>query len=171
MRVFVLGASGAIGTRLVPQLVDRSHEAIGSSHSPDRAKRLRSPGAEPFPLDALDARAVREAVGSARPDACRRAGGAVVRPRSLARHPRCRRTRPGPLSAVEARARDAETMQSRETLSGSGLSVEDGGGRRTDQCRGEGDIDYAGSTWVAEHASERYPHDEPGGQDQDDHHA
>ena len=30
MRVFVAGASGAIGTRLVPQLVDRGHEVIGT---------------------------------------------------------------------------------------------------------------------------------------------
>jgi nucleoside-diphosphate-sugar epimerase len=33
MRVFVAGASGAIGTRLVPQLVDRGHEVIGTSRS------------------------------------------------------------------------------------------------------------------------------------------
>jgi nucleoside-diphosphate-sugar epimerase len=31
MRVFVVGASGAIGTRLVPQLLDRGHEVIGTA--------------------------------------------------------------------------------------------------------------------------------------------
>jgi uncharacterized protein YbjT (DUF2867 family) len=41
MRVFVVGASGAVGTRLVPQLVSRGHEVIGSSRSADRAERLR----------------------------------------------------------------------------------------------------------------------------------
>jgi nucleoside-diphosphate-sugar epimerase len=69
MRVFVVGASGAIGTRLVPQLIDRGHEVIGSARSPEKAERLRRLGAESVVLDALDARAVREAVGAAQPDA------------------------------------------------------------------------------------------------------
>ena len=41
MRVFVAGATGAIGARLVPQLVGHGHEVIGSSRSPERARRLR----------------------------------------------------------------------------------------------------------------------------------
>jgi nucleoside-diphosphate-sugar epimerase len=69
MRVFVVGASGAIGTRLVPQLIGRGHEVIGTCRSPDKAERLRALGAEPVMLDALDARAVREAVATATPDA------------------------------------------------------------------------------------------------------
>jgi 2-alkyl-3-oxoalkanoate reductase len=69
MRVFVVGASGAIGIRLVPQLIERGHEVIGSSRSPDKAERLRALGAEPVVLDALDARAVRGAVAAAEPDA------------------------------------------------------------------------------------------------------
>ena len=69
MRVFVVGASGAIGSRLVPQLIERGHEVIGSARSPDKAERLRGLGAEAVVLDALDARAVREAVAAARPDA------------------------------------------------------------------------------------------------------
>jgi nucleoside-diphosphate-sugar epimerase len=69
MRVFVVGASGAIGSRLVPQLIERGHEVIGSARSPDKAERLRRLGAEPVVLDALDARAVREAVVAAQPDA------------------------------------------------------------------------------------------------------
>ena len=47
MRVFVAGATGAIGTRLVPQLVERGHEVIGTSRSPEKADRLRALGAEP----------------------------------------------------------------------------------------------------------------------------
>ena len=39
MRVFVAGASGAIGTRLVPQLIDRGHEVIGTFRSPGNADR------------------------------------------------------------------------------------------------------------------------------------
>jgi 2-alkyl-3-oxoalkanoate reductase len=69
MRVLVVGASGAIGTRLVPQLIDAGHEVIGTSRSTDKAEQLRSLGAEPVVLDALDARAVREAVAAAEPDA------------------------------------------------------------------------------------------------------
>jgi nucleoside-diphosphate-sugar epimerase len=69
MRVFVAGASGAIGTRLVPQLIDRGHEVIGSFRSPGNAERVRALGAEPVALDLLDARAVRKAVLEAAPDA------------------------------------------------------------------------------------------------------
>src|SRR5918999_2575188 len=69
MRVFVAGASGAIGTRLVPQLIDRGHEVIGTHRSPGGAERVRALGAAPVALDLLDARAVRAAVLAAEPDA------------------------------------------------------------------------------------------------------
>jgi nucleoside-diphosphate-sugar epimerase len=65
MRVFVTGASGAIGTRLVPQLIDAGHEVIGTHNSPTSAELLRTLGANPVLLDLLDARAVREAVRDA----------------------------------------------------------------------------------------------------------
>jgi nucleoside-diphosphate-sugar epimerase len=69
MRVFVAGASGAIGTRLVPQLVDRGHEVIGTFRSPGNAERVRALGAKAIALDLLDARAVRRAVLETRPEA------------------------------------------------------------------------------------------------------
>jgi 2-alkyl-3-oxoalkanoate reductase len=69
MRVFVAGASGAIGTRLVPQLIDRGHEVIGTSRSPGNAERVRALGADPITLDLLDPRAVRKAVLETAPDA------------------------------------------------------------------------------------------------------
>ena len=69
MRVFVAGASGAIGSRLVPQLIDRGHEVIGTSRSPGNAERVRALGAEPIALDLLDPRAVRKAVLETKPDA------------------------------------------------------------------------------------------------------
>src|SRR4051794_3551532 len=69
MRVFVVGASGAIGRRLVPQLIDRSHQVVGTCRSPDRVEQLRELGAEPVVLDLLDPDAVRKAVVAARPDA------------------------------------------------------------------------------------------------------
>ncbi len=69
MRVFVAGASGAIGSRLVPQLIDRGHEVIGTFRSPGNAERVRALGAEPIALDLLDPRAVRKAVLEAEPEA------------------------------------------------------------------------------------------------------
>src|SRR5919108_1972004 len=69
MRVFVAGASGAIGSRLVPQLIDCGHEVIGTHNSPTSAELLQTLGAKPVMLDLLDARAVRKAVLEAEPDA------------------------------------------------------------------------------------------------------
>ena len=69
MRVFVAGASGAIGTRLVPQLIDVWHEVIGTGRSPRSPERLRALGAKPVALDLLDARAVRKAVLASEPEA------------------------------------------------------------------------------------------------------
>src|ERR671934_1968085 len=69
MRIFVAGASGAIGSRLVPQLIDAGHEVIGTHNSPTSAELLRRLGAKPVMLDLLDARAVRKAVLENEPDA------------------------------------------------------------------------------------------------------
>jgi nucleoside-diphosphate-sugar epimerase len=69
MRVFVAGASGAIGTWLVPQLVDRGHKVVGTSRSAEKAEHIRALGAEPVALDLLDRAAVRRAVREAAPDA------------------------------------------------------------------------------------------------------
>jgi 2-alkyl-3-oxoalkanoate reductase len=69
MRVLVAGASGAIGTRLVPQLVDHGHEVIGTCHSPGKTELLQDLGAEPVVLDLLDPVAVGKAVVDAKPDA------------------------------------------------------------------------------------------------------
>jgi nucleoside-diphosphate-sugar epimerase len=69
MRVLVAGASGAIGSRLVPQLVDRGHEVIGPHRKPDTAEHVRALGATPVQLDLLDPRAVRQAVLATEPDA------------------------------------------------------------------------------------------------------
>jgi nucleoside-diphosphate-sugar epimerase len=69
MRVLVTGSSGAIGTRLVPHLIARGHEVIGTFRSPRSAERLRALGADPLPLDLLDRLAVRRAVFETAPDA------------------------------------------------------------------------------------------------------
>src|SRR5918997_1737153 len=60
---------GAIGSRLVPQLIDRGHEVIGTSTSRESAERVRALGAEAITLDLLDPRAVRKAVLETKPDA------------------------------------------------------------------------------------------------------
>jgi nucleoside-diphosphate-sugar epimerase len=69
MRVFVAGASGALGSRLVPQLIDAGHEVTGAHHSPGSAELLRALGAKPVRLDLLDAGAVRKAVLENQPEA------------------------------------------------------------------------------------------------------
>jgi nucleoside-diphosphate-sugar epimerase len=69
MRVLVVGASGAIGRRLVSQLAERGHQVTGTSRSAANAGRLAGLGADPAVLDVLDAAAVRAVVDAARPDA------------------------------------------------------------------------------------------------------
>src|ERR1700752_4784234 len=69
MRVLVVGATGVIGTRLVPLLAEHGHQVTGTSRSAAKAGQLRSLGAEPAVLDVLDDGAVRAAGEQARPDA------------------------------------------------------------------------------------------------------
>lgn len=69
MRIFVAGASGAIGCRLVPQLIDHGHEVVGTFRTPGHAERVRALGAAPIQLDLLDAAAVRRAVLASEPEA------------------------------------------------------------------------------------------------------
>ncbi|TVZ00272.1 NAD(P)-dependent oxidoreductase [Trebonia kvetii] len=69
MRVLVVGATGVIGTRLVPLLAERGHQVTGTSRSAAKAGQLSSLGAEPAVLDVLDAAAARAVVAQARPDA------------------------------------------------------------------------------------------------------
>lgn len=69
MRVFVAGATGAIGRRLVPQLIARGHHVTATVRNPERAGPLRGLGAEPVVVDGLDGVAVGEAVVRAEPDA------------------------------------------------------------------------------------------------------
>ena len=69
MRVFVTGASGALGSRLVTQLIDAGHDVIGTHNSPASAELLRTLGAKPVMVDLLDAGAVRKAVLENEPEA------------------------------------------------------------------------------------------------------
>jgi nucleoside-diphosphate-sugar epimerase len=66
MRVFIAGAGGAIGRRLVPMLVQRGHEVVGTTRGD--LDKVRALGAEPVVMDALDPQSVTNAVGKATPD-------------------------------------------------------------------------------------------------------
>jgi nucleoside-diphosphate-sugar epimerase len=68
MRVFVAGATGAIGRQLVPRLVAAGHEVHGMTRSESKQAMLAELGAVPVVADALDADQVAEAVAGAQPD-------------------------------------------------------------------------------------------------------
>jgi nucleoside-diphosphate-sugar epimerase len=69
MRVFVAGASGALGRQLVPRLVAAGHDVAGTTRTAAKRDLVRALGAEPVLLDALDRAAVDRAVAEARPHA------------------------------------------------------------------------------------------------------
>ncbi|MGH8943994.1 MAG: NAD-dependent epimerase/dehydratase family protein [Acidimicrobiia bacterium] len=68
MRVFVAGATGAIGQRLVPLLIDSGHEVVGTTRTPAKVDGLRLVGATPVVLDGRDDEAVRRAILEAEPE-------------------------------------------------------------------------------------------------------
>lgn len=69
MRVFLAGATGAIGRSLLPLLLAEGHEVTGTTRSVEKVEGLRAAGAQPVVCDALDRSSLIEAVKSARPDA------------------------------------------------------------------------------------------------------
>lgn len=69
MRIFLAGATGAIGTALVPLLLDAGHEVIGTSRSTGGVDRLNAAGATGVRLDVFDRTAVRDALLGCAPDA------------------------------------------------------------------------------------------------------
>lgn len=68
MKVFVAGATGALGRQLVPALVAHGHDVVGMTRTAEKAELVRGLGAEPAIADGLDADAVGSAVGRAGPD-------------------------------------------------------------------------------------------------------
>jgi 2-alkyl-3-oxoalkanoate reductase len=69
VRVFLAGASGAIGRQLLPALLADGHEVTAMTSSPAKVEFLRAAGGTPVLADALDAGAVMQAVTQAHPDA------------------------------------------------------------------------------------------------------
>ena len=68
MRVFVAGGTGAIGARLVPQLVVRGHQVTATTSRPGRLAELERMGADAVLMDGLHEASVGEAVAAAKPD-------------------------------------------------------------------------------------------------------
>ena len=68
MRVLIAGASGAVGSRLVPVLVAAGHEVVGTSRSAEHLAPIEAAGARGVVMDGLDAASVRRAVLNAHPD-------------------------------------------------------------------------------------------------------
>lgn len=68
MRVFLAGASGAIGRQLTPLLVAAGHEVAGMTRSPDKVEMLRELGAEPVVVDVYERGALTEAVVAFEPE-------------------------------------------------------------------------------------------------------
>jgi len=68
MRVFVTGATGALGQHLVPALIAAGHEVTATTRTPGKAGQLREAGAEPVVVDGLDREAVIAAVQVASPE-------------------------------------------------------------------------------------------------------
>jgi uncharacterized protein YbjT (DUF2867 family) len=69
MRVFVAGATGAIGQYLIPSLIAAGHEVTGTTRSASKARQLKNAGVTPAIVDGLDRQAVLSAVKAAQPDA------------------------------------------------------------------------------------------------------
>jgi 2-alkyl-3-oxoalkanoate reductase len=68
MKVFVAGATGAIGRQLLPILVAEGHEVTGMTHTPAKQDLIRRLGARPAVADGLDPEAVAQAVAEAEPE-------------------------------------------------------------------------------------------------------
>jgi nucleoside-diphosphate-sugar epimerase len=67
-RIFLAGAAGAIGMRMLPLLRDAGHCVVGTTRSAAKAETLRAHGVEPVVVDVFDAEALSRAVKAARPD-------------------------------------------------------------------------------------------------------
>ena len=67
-RIFLAGAGGAVGRRLMPLLRDAGHQVFGTTRDPAKAEMLARLGAEPVVVDVFDAAALTRAVAAARPE-------------------------------------------------------------------------------------------------------
>jgi nucleoside-diphosphate-sugar epimerase len=138
MRVFVTGATGALGRYLVPWLVTAGHEVTGTTRTPGKAAQLRAAGAEPVVLDGLDRQAVIAAVRAAAPEVIVHQMTALAGLRSL-RHPdktfaatNKLRTR-GTDNLLAAAARAGTRRVIAQGYAGAGPDKRSGGGLKTEE--------------------------------------
>jgi nucleoside-diphosphate-sugar epimerase len=68
MRIFVAGATGAVGRPLVRELISAGHSVVGLTRTPAKADDVKQMGAEPVVADGLNSRAIRAAVNSTKPE-------------------------------------------------------------------------------------------------------
>jgi nucleoside-diphosphate-sugar epimerase len=68
MRIFLAGATGAIGKRLVPLLLEAGFQVVGTTRSPSRAENLRAAGVEPVVVDVFDRASLVRVTVAAHPD-------------------------------------------------------------------------------------------------------
>jgi nucleoside-diphosphate-sugar epimerase len=89
MQIFLAGATGALGRKLVPALVARGHAVVGMTRSAANQDLVRRLGAQPVVADALDPDAVARAVAAAEPEVIVHQLTALSGPMRLrdARHP------------------------------------------------------------------------------------
>ena len=78
MRILVVGATGAVGKRLLPLLVTRGHQVVGTTRTPEKVDGVRRVGAAGMLLDALDADAVMRVVSEAQPEVVVHQGTALT---------------------------------------------------------------------------------------------
>ena len=83
MKVFVAGATGAVGKRLVPLLISKGHHVVATTRTDGKTEALRASGAETIVLDGLNRNAVIDAVVSSRPEAIVHQMTALASMRSL----------------------------------------------------------------------------------------
>lgn len=85
MKVFLAGGSGVVGSHLIPQLVERGHEVVATTTTPERVAGLEAAGARAVVADLLDGKAVAGAVQHAEPDVVVHQATALSGPLSLRR--------------------------------------------------------------------------------------
>jgi nucleoside-diphosphate-sugar epimerase len=68
MKIFLAGATGAVGRALIPKLIDHGHAVVGTTRSEARAEELRAIGVTPVVVDGLDRHGLVDAVRAAEPD-------------------------------------------------------------------------------------------------------
>ncbi len=133
MKVFVAGATGALGKQLVPVLVANGHDVVGMTRTEAKRDQLRSVGAQPVVADALDGDAVKRAVGEAEPDVIVHELTAIPPAINMRRVGELRPEEPGDLRELVA-GRASESRGTRKT----------GGSRSSGppvlRCSGSGDL-------------------------------